>query len=573
MPLVAAFTARDHLLADEELQAIRATAALTLHELDTRILSGALAKQASCLFRSERAAVIVFDGSEPFCRVAYQDGGLLHDFPLELGREKSAGHTVLRHHQGFYSNQPEPLTPSGPTFEVDRHCRNLLTVPILNHQRSLVGLIEVQNRRDRALIRPQDVTLGEVFSLQAAVGIERARLYDRMNDWSQSLEMLLGFNAAVNQHLSPQALIRRLVENATRFLKADGGQAGLAVPLDQQDGDCMESEGYFHRGVWHERGQRWRRLQGLPGVVLESEFPILANDYPEDRNADPVLIREFGVGRSLCVPIKNTGHEVLGFFELHKSPEGVAFTWQDAAFLESLGNTTAVAIQNAKLLKAVESKNRQIHALSAHNVQRLEEERRHIARELHDEAGQALIGIKLSLQVVAKQIPAEMAGLRAELDRLREQVNSATTQLKDLARHLRPATLDQLGIDAALGQLAHEFERLSGVKVDFDVDKLEPPPSQGCAIAIYRIAQEAITNVTRYADASQVRLALWRDGNLLIFDFEDNGRGFEVNRASEGLGLLGMRERVRILGGKIDVNSRPGSGTRITLEIPEPTCL
>jgi signal transduction histidine kinase len=556
-------------LAEEELQAIRATAALTLYEMDTRILAGALAKQAASLFRCERALVAVLEGAEPIYRVAYQDGALQQDFSLQLSREKSAGHTVLRHQQSYYSNQPVSLTPSGPTFALERPCRNLLTVPILNHQRALVGLIEVQNRRDRALVKAQDVALGEVFALQAAVGLERARLYDRLNDWSQSLEMLLGFNAAVNQHLSPRALIRRLVENAARFLKADGGQSGLAVPLDQQEGDCMESEGYFHRGHWHERGQRWRRMQGLPGVVLESEFPYLANDYAEDRNGDPSLVEQFGVGRALCVPIKNTEHEVLGFFELHKAAEGVPFSWQDAAFLESLGNTTAVAIRNAQLLKAVESKNRQIHALSAHNVQRLEEERRHIARELHDEAGQALIGIKLSLQVVARQIPAEMPALRSELDRLREQVNCATSQLKDLARRLRPATLDQLGIDVALGQLVNEFERLSGIKVDFDVDRLDPAPPQDCAIAIYRIAQEAITNATRYAEPNQVRLALWRDSGLLIFEFEDDGRGFEVNQATQGLGLLGMRERARILGGKIEINSRLGNGTRITLEIPE----
>lgn len=572
MPLLAALTSKDHSLADEELQAIRTTAALTLQELDTRILSGALAKHAAGLFHSERALIVLLEGAEPFCRIAYHDGALHYDVPIELARDRSAGHSVIRHQQSFFSNHPIACSASGPTFACDRPCRNLLTVPILNHQRTPIGLLEVHNRRDRAFLRPQDASLGELLATQAAVGLERARLYDRMNDWSQSLEMLLGFNAAVNQHLSSHALIRRLVENANRFLKADGGLAGLVVPLDPHPGDCMESDGYFHRGRWHERLQRWPRMQGLPGVVLESEFPILSNDYPDDRNAEPDFLRDFNVGRALCVPIKNTEHEVLGFFELHKSPEAVPFTWQDAAFLESLGNTTAVAIQNAKLVKAVESKNRQIHALSAHNVQRLEDERRHIARELHDEAGQALIGIKLSLQVIAKQIPTEMPGLRDKLDQLREQVNNATTQLKNLARNLRPATLDQLGIAAALRQLADEFQRLSGIQVDFDVDRLDPEPSQDCAIAIYRIAQEAITNATRYSGASHARLALWRAAGLLIFEFEDNGCGFEMNQATEGLGLLGMRERVRILGGKIEINSRSGGGTRISLEIPEPPC-
>lgn len=569
MPLAASSLA-PHSFAEDEVQSLRTTARLTLDELDTRILSGALARNAASLFRSERSLITVLDGTDPIYRVAYSEGNLIQDFPICLDRDRSAGHTVLRHHQAFYSNQPEPGSPSGPSFALDRHCRNLLTVPILNHQRSLVGLLEVHNRRDRALIRSQDLMLGEVFALQAALGLERARLYDRMNDWWQSLEMLLGFNAAVNQHLSPEALIRRLVENATRFLKADGGHAGLAVPLDHQEGNCMESEGYFHRGAWHEAGRRWVRMQGLPGVVLENEFPYLANDYLEDRHAEPDFAQQFHISRALCVPIKDTGLEVLGFFELHKTAEGTPFSWQDAAFLESLGNTTAVAIRNAQLLKALEAKNRQIIALSAHNVQRLEQERLHISRELHDEAGQALIGIKLALHVVAKQIPPEMPALRTELDRLREQVNDATTQLKDLARRLRPATLDHLGLDVALGQLVNEFERLSGIRVEIDLDRLHPAPSQDCAIAIYRIAQEAMTNTSRYAEARQARLALWRDQGLLLFEFEDDGLGFAADAASSGLGLLGMRERARILGGKIEIQSRPGHGTRISLEIPEP---
>ncbi len=567
MPLLA--VADSHHLAEGELQAIRTTAALTLNELDTRILAGALAKQATSLFHCERAMIAVLEGAEPIYRVAFQDGGLTQDFQLELGRDKSAGNTAMRHQQSYFSNAPVIGTSSGPTFALSRSCRNLLTVPILNHQRTLIGIIEAHNRQDRALINPNDVRLAEVFSWQAAVGLERARLYDRLNDWSQSLEMLLGFNAAVNQHLTPQALIRRLVENAIRFLKADGGQAGLAVPTDQHDGLCMESEGYLHKSTWHERLQRWPRMSGLPGVVLESEFPYLMNDYRDDRNADPQLMQEFGISRALCVPIKNAKDEVLGFFELHKSSEGLPFTWQDAAFLESLGSTTAVAIENAQLLKALERKNLQIRALSAHNVQRLEEERQHVARELHDEAGQALIGIKLSLQVVAKQIPPEMSSLRDELDRLREQVNQATGRLKDLARGLRPATLDQLGIEIALGQLGSEFERLSSVKVELDIDRLDPPPSQDCATAIYRIAQEAITNTGRYAEAKLVRLALWRDAGLLLFEFEDDGKGFEMKQSTQGLGLLGMRERARILGAKIDISSRLGSGTRITLEVTE----
>jgi signal transduction histidine kinase len=556
----------DRTASAQQLDALRATSRIVRDELDTAILCGALARHATRLFRTERAALLVLEGTEVVARAASIDGGLITAFPVNLNRNEALANFVLRHHLAYLENSP--TAQHAPCFARDLSTRNLLTVPIFNHQRGIIGLLELHNRRDRACFYEQDLEVAEVFALQAAIGIERARLYDRMNEWSQSLEMLLGFNAAVNQHLSPRDLVRRLIENAARFLKADGGQAGLVVPLPDNM-DCMESEGYFHRGRWHERSQRWMRMDGLPGLVLESEFPYLTNDYSQDRLADPALLGEFHVARALCVPIKNIEQKVVGYFELHKQAEGTPFSWQDAAFLESLGNTTAVAIQNASLLKALESKNREIQALSIHNVQRLEEERRHIARELHDEAGQALIGIKLALQLVSRRIPDTLPQLREEIDQLRDQVNSATVQLKDLARRLRLSTLDPLGLDVALRQLIGEFERLSEIAFEVDVDRLDPAPNQDCAIAIYRIAQEAATNCLRYAQASQARLAMWRHGGILIFEFEDNGVGFAVDDVpAGGLGLLGMRERARMLGGKLEIRSKPGSGTQIVLEIP-----
>jgi two-component system sensor histidine kinase UhpB len=256
---------------------------------------------------------------------------------------------------------------------------------------------------------------------------------------------------------------------------------------------------------------------------------------------------------------------------VHKSGGQPPFTWQDAAFLESLGNTTAVAIQNAQLLKSLEIKNEEIQSLSAHNVQRLEEERAHIARELHDEAGQMLIGIKLGLQVLARRFGEDAVPLREELDRLRELVNHSTAQIKNIARRLRPPILDQLGLHVTLRQLSADFSDFTGIVVDCQLEAIPERLPAAAEIALYRIAQEALTNAARHAQATQVELQLWLDHPLLHFSVRDNGVGFVDGSTSRGLGLLGMRERAEMLNAIFSLRTGRGEGTLITVSIPYET--
>jgi signal transduction histidine kinase len=332
----------------------------------------------------------------------------------------------------------------------------------------------------------------------------------------------------------------------------------------------MVCDGLWARNEWHDWQQRWKRGEGIAGYMMESEFPYLSNEYPSDPLADPELIRNFGVRHALAVPIKDQAEAVIGFFKLHRSTPQTPFTWQEAAFLESLASVTAVSIQNARLLKALEARGQEIRALSANHVNRLEEERQHISRELHDEAGQVLIGIKLALQVAARQIPDEHTHLRHDLDDLRDQVNQATKRLKELAQWLRPPTLDQLGLEVALRQLATDLKNRTGLDVEMTVDPLEPRLPQEWEIALYRIAQEALTNVLRHAEAESAQLDLRCDAAGVSLTVCDTGRGFRPNAATGGLGLLGMRERAGMLGGVLTVKSAPGNGTQIRVEVPQP---
>ncbi len=301
---------------------------------------------------------------------------------------------------------------------------------------------------------------------------------------------------------------------------------------------------------------------------MENEFSYLSNDYLSDRLADEELKNRFDVRRALSVPIKDVDDRLVGFFELHKSGSATPFTWQDTAFLESLGNTTAVALQNAQLLKTLEIRGREIENLSKRHVTRLEEERARIARELHDEAGQLLIGIKLSLQVMAHQISEDAPEVRQELDQLREQVNQATSRFKDLAKGLRPPTLDQLGLNVAIRQLAADHERRTGVNVHLELSSEMPRLNRTEEIALYRIVQECLTNAAKYANATGIFILLKKTGYGIELDIRDNGQGFDQDKVSAGLGLLGMRERASMLGAHFEVKSLPYKGTEIRVRVP-----
>jgi signal transduction histidine kinase len=438
-----------------------------------------------------------------------------------------------------------------------------LAVPATDHHGRVVAVLVARKDAGRRGFTPHDARLLETLGHVAAVGFDRGRLFERLIDWNRSTEMLLAFNAAINQHLAPPELVRRLVEYAARLLNGVAGFAGLAV-AGAAGTLRMEADGYWTGGAWHDRPRRWARGEGTPGFVLDTEFPYFSNDYPADPLADPALA---GVVRAICVPIKNERSQVLGFFELHRGADSPLFSWHDAAVLESLANTAAVAVENARLWRSLEESNRQLQAMSAANARRLEEERRHIARELHDETGQVLIGIKLGLHALSGLVPDDLPEVRAELDVLRQQVNEAAVRIKNLAHQLRPPTLDHCGLATALRQLTDDFRRRTGLRVEVTATETDRRFGTQVETAVYRVAQEALTNTAKHAHAGTVRLTLTDLGPVLRFSVGDDGRGFCPASPTAGLGLLGMRERVAMLGGDFRLSSGP-DGTVIDVTVP-----
>jgi two-component system sensor histidine kinase UhpB len=192
-----------------------------------------------------------------------------------------------------------------------------------------------------------------------------------------------------------------------------------------------------------------------------------------------------------------------------------------------------------------------------------EGERRRIARELHDEVGQTLTGVILQVEGLAAGIPDQ---LRPQLEELRETVRHGAEEVRTIARRLRPDALEELGLTSALAALGGAFERQARVRVERDLAQaVEVSPEE--ELVIYRVAQEALTNVARHAEAARVRLELRAEQDGIVLVVDDDGRGMPEAVLNSSQGIRGMRERALLVGAKLSIDSRPGNGTVVRLAI------
>lgn len=281
--------------------------------------------------------------------------------------------------------------------------------------------------------------------------------------------------------------------------------------------------------------------------------------FPTDRSSEASW---------LGVPLFARG-DVAGLFSLSKREPGY-FSEEHMRLAEALSSQASVAVENAVLFEQMQAATLRMQALSRRLVETQENERRHISRELHDEAGQALVSLRYGLRLLEREIDAggSADGRVAELV---QQTDAVIDGLHRLAADLRPASLDHLGLEAALRQ----YLRSAGSKLDLTVRfkargfGSERLPA-ALETALYRVVQEAMTNVVRHAHATRVDvLAERRNGRVMVM-IEDDGVGFDPENVERGedFGLLGLRERADALGGTLTLESAPGAGTTVVVEVP-----
>lgn len=340
-------------------------------------------------------------------------------------------------------------------------------------------------------------------------------------------------------------------------------------------------------------------ITGLP-LIIDDAYAIPAKEkHYHNKTYD--LATGYLTKSVLSVPMKTHENKIMGVIQLiNKKKPGIAkvdytqksaleniicYDRLDELVITSLAGQAAVALENSllyremeNLLQSYKEQNEQLEVLNRNVLKAHEEERKRIAREIHDGPAQSLVSLSLEMEICKKHLQMGNTEKVIEcLNELEDNVKSATKEIRTVIYDLKPSYLEE-GLLKALQNHVNMFSEKTGINVDFSVPEFEIDFEYYFSSTIYRVVQEALTNIFKHANAQKVKIDFACNNGRLFLTIEDDGKGFDPmllpdkkqDRTEGGFGVEGMRERVELLKGTMSVHSKPGEGSKISLSIPLP---
>jgi signal transduction histidine kinase len=398
-----------------------------------------------------------------------------------------------------------------------------------------------------------DQELVTLLAAQAAVAIENARLYESATRWSRQLETL---HETVRSVVDETDVARLLTLVCQRLRGLTQARLALAVLPAEGTLKVIAADAEEPELVERLVGHAFQTDASKVGRVFERQQSSRVDSLLDDPDVDQSETRALGARTGLYAPLVARGNS-LGVIALHdKLGTTGRFTDGDLRLAEIFAGRAAVALALSE--RVARDTVRRVVAAQ-------EEERRRLALELHDETGQALTSILLGLKAIGGAQSKEDAE-RAEAE-VRALVVQALQDVRALAVELRPSALDDFGLGPALERLAHTFAERSGIEtiVETHVDGRLPPEIE---TTLYRVVQEALSNVVKHAAAGHVSIVVAQRGSSVAATVDDDGQGFdEADIRADALGLTGMRERLALVDGALEIESKPGAGTTVAAQV------
>ena len=445
----------------------------------------------------------------------------------------------------------------------------MLTVPV-RWQDQIVGVLQAVDSREDAFVE------GDLDTLQAvgtwtAIAIGKARQHVTMERRLHESEAIAQISRALAETLEPENILDLIAVNAQRIAPRTDwtvihllrGRPERLYPAASA-GDAPPADTYV---ITPGQGIAWQALK-------EGHLVNVADVREDARVSD--FARSVGVRSIVVAPIQSRNRSIGTISSVSRTPH--TFTAEDERLLTILASQAAMAIENTQLYDSqrraravAESQRERLRELTQRLVTAQEDERLRISRELHDEAGQALTSLKISLDLLRSGLPPEQEHLRTRLADVAGLADETMETLRTLAHDLRPPGLDAFGLNVALEGLCYDFSARTMLPVQYHGLDLPELP-MAVALSMYRLVQEALTNIIKHAEATQVVISVARSDGQLELSIADDGKGFlaesDMTRQRSGIGLVSMRERAELVGGTLAIETSPGQGTRLVARIP-----
>ncbi len=389
----------------------------------------------------------------------------------------------------------------------------------------------------------------------------------RLHQQNRELSLLHSIAVAMNVTQNLDEILIMALRKVLEVLNLGSGAIFLinkeksAFVLKAQQGLSERVMGSVYYLVLHDQALMQSLLEEDRSLKPQRTFPPFKASLKAEDDDDSVQL--------LCFLI-TAKKRASGFIALELASNR-KISDRDHQMLGSLGNFLGSAIDNACLGKTIRQHREQLRGLTARLFHSQEEERKRIARELHDETGQALTGIGFALDTILKTNSPEMAHIEEEILDIKKQVNRTYQEIRRISHRLHPALLSHLGLEPALESCLGYISKYRQLAIDFKMVGFEERMDPEIETLLYRISQEAINNTVKHSQAKHFRLSIIKSYPNIIFLAEDDGVGFEPDQFEgnrQALGLLGMRERASMAGGKFSLRTGKEKGTRIRIEIP-----
>jgi signal transduction histidine kinase len=527
-------------------------------ELDLEALLRRLLEEARQLTGARYAALGILaegrEGLERFITLGIDD-----DTRARIG-DLPRGRGVL----GVLIDDPRPLRLT----EVGRHPRSYGLPPGHPPMASFLGvpiLIRGEVYGNLYLTEKEDGDFDEtdeeatvILAEWAAIAIENARLYTRVEGRRQELERAVrGLEAtteiarAVGGETDLERVLETIVKRGRALVEA---RALLILLKAGEDLVVAATAGEFADDL---RGAKISAADSALGQVLRSQVPERVVDVGSRLR---VSVGELGVEAeaALVVPLAFRGQDLgvlIAFDRLADSPQ---FSTEHERLLLSFAASAATAVATAK--SVAEDRLRQ-------TITATEQERGRWARELHDQTLQGLGALRVLLSSARQR--GGPKGLETAVEKAIDQLGSEIENLRVLVTELRPAALDEIGLEAAIRALVDRSSTVAGLRVETEI-ALVGGSGADLESTVYRLIQECLTNIAKHSRAENVRVRIVEDQMSVEVEIEDDGVGFDPDAATDGFGLVGMRERVELAGGRFELSSSPGTGTKVQARIPVP---